>query len=58
MDKICVDLSEQSDSKINDPVVLWGDGLAVEEIAEHADTIAYELLCGVTNRVEFIYRGL
>lgn len=55
MDMICVELSEQIDSKINDPVVLWGDGLAVEEIAEHADTIAYELLCGVTSRVEFKY---
>ena len=55
MDMICVDLSEQADAKINDAVILWGDGLAVEEVAEHADTIAYELLCGVTNRVEFKY---
>ena len=55
MDMICVDLSEQTDSKINDPVVLWGEGLAVEEVAESASTIAYELLCGVTSRVEFKY---
>jgi len=55
MDMICVDLSEQTEAKVNDPVILWGDGLAVEEVAEHADTIAYELLCSVTNRVEFIY---
>lgn len=57
MDMICVELSEQTKAKINDPVVLWGDGLAVEEVAEHADTIAYELLCGVTNRVEFDYKN-
>ncbi|MDH5394674.1 MAG: alanine racemase [Gammaproteobacteria bacterium] len=56
MDMICVDLSEQPDAKVNDTVVLWGNGLAVEQIAESAETIAYELLCGVTNRVEFIYR--
>ena len=55
MDMICVDISEQAGAKINDPVVLWGEGLAVEEVAEYADTIAYELLCGVTNRVEFEY---
>lgn len=55
MDMICVDLSDQADAKINDEVLLWGEGLAVEEVAEYADTIAYELLCGVTNRVEFKY---
>lgn len=55
MDMICIDLGEQANAKVNDPVTLWGEGLAVEEIAECADTIAYELLCGVTNRVEFIY---
>ncbi|MCK5643149.1 MAG: alanine racemase, partial [Gammaproteobacteria bacterium] len=53
MDMICVDLSEQAEAKINNPVVLWGDGLAVEEVAEYAGTIAYELLCGITKRVEF-----
>lgn len=55
MDMICVDLSEQESAQVNDPVVLWGEGLAVEEIAESAGTIAYELLCGVTTRVEFKY---
>ncbi len=55
MDMICVDLSEQVGATVNDPVVLWGKGLPVEEVAESADTIAYELLCGVTNRVEFEY---
>jgi len=55
MDMICVDLDEQPNAKVNDSVVLWGEDLAVEEVAEYSDTIAYELLCGVTNRVEFIY---
>jgi len=55
MDMICVDLSEQLDAKINDQVILWGEGLAVEEIAAAAETIAYELLCGVTSRVKFSY---
>ncbi|MDH5369760.1 MAG: alanine racemase [Gammaproteobacteria bacterium] len=55
MDMICIDLSEQSTAKVNDPVILWGKGLPIEEIAESAETIGYELLCGVTSRVEFIY---
>ena len=57
MDMICVDLSETSNTaKVNDDVVLWGEGLPIEEVAESSDTIGYELLCGVTKRVEFIYQ--
>jgi alanine racemase len=51
MDMITVDLRTLPGAKIGDPVVLWGDGLAVEEIAEMAGTISYELLCGITQRV-------
>ncbi|MBI3545619.1 MAG: alanine racemase, partial [Gammaproteobacteria bacterium] len=32
-------------------VVLWGQGLPVEEVAEKAGTVGYELLCHVTPRV-------
>jgi alanine racemase len=31
--------------------VLWGAGLAVEEVARYAGTIPYELLCSVSRRV-------
>ena len=58
MDMICVDLTEQPGANISDSVVLWGEGLPVEEVAESADTIAYELLCGVTSRVKFEYFDL
>lgn len=51
MDMITIDLRERPDTRIGDPVTLWGEGLAVEEIAECAGTIAYELLCCVTGRV-------
>ena len=57
MDMICIDLSELSECvKVNDEVILWGEGLPIEEIAECSETIGYELLCGVTKRVEFIYQ--
>jgi alanine racemase len=51
MDMITVDLRELPDARVGDPVVLWGDGLPVEEIAALSGTIAYELLCCVTARV-------
>jgi alanine racemase len=51
MDMIAVDVSELPDAHVGTPVVLWGNGLPVEEIARHAGTIPYELLCGVSQRV-------
>lgn len=55
MDMLCLDLRECPKAAIGDEVVLWGEGLPVEEIAEAAGTIAYELLCKVTSRVRFEY---
>lgn len=54
MDMISVDLSAVRNARVGDPVVLWGAGLPVEEIAEHAATLTYELLCGVARRVRSI----
>lgn len=51
MDMITLDLRAQPGARPGDPVVLWGRGLPVEEIAARAGTIAYELVCGVTPRV-------
>jgi len=55
MDMLTVDLRSQAQAKTGDPVVLWGEGLPVEEIANHADTIPYEVLCAVHKRLEFSY---
>ena len=52
MDMIGIDASDLKQiPKPGDPVILWGDGLPVEEIAEWAETIPYELLCGISQRV-------
>ncbi|MHB8454999.1 MAG: alanine racemase [Acidiferrobacterales bacterium] len=51
MDMITIDLRTLPDTKVGDPVVLWGDDLPVEEIATRCGTIGYELLCCVTPRV-------
>lgn len=54
MDMINVDLGNVPSAKIGDDVILWGEGLPVEEVAQHAGTIAYELFCGITKRVKRI----
>jgi len=51
MDMLTVDMRGVPDARVGDPVVLWGTGLPVEEIAALSGTIGYELLCCVTNRV-------
>jgi alanine racemase len=56
MDMLCVDLGAGSPARPGDEVVLWGDGLPVDEIATRSGTIAYELLCGVNRRVCYEYR--
>ncbi len=62
MDMLGIDLRTCPEVKIGDPVLLWGkaaDGgiLPVDEVAEKAGTIAYELFCRLTSRVNFIYQG-
>ena len=32
-------------------MILWGEGLPAELVAPCADTVPYELLCGVSQRV-------
>lgn len=51
MDMMTLDLSECSGAQVGDTVQLWGPELAVETVADWAETIAYELLCGVSPRV-------
>lgn len=55
MDSIALDLRTVPGTAVGDQVILWGRGLPVEEIAEWAGTISYELFCGVTVRVRKEY---
>ncbi len=50
MDMITVDL-RGCKASVGDRVQLWGDELPADEIAHHAETIAYELFCNVAPRV-------
>jgi alanine racemase len=51
MDMIAVDVTGISGVEVGTSAILWGAGLPVEEVARHAGTIAYELLCSVSQRV-------
>jgi alanine racemase len=55
MDMISIDLRTHPDAQVGDEVILWGEGLPVDEVAQQAGTISYELLCGVGSRVRFSY---
>lgn len=58
MDMLAVDLTEV-DAQVGDDVLLWGRAwgaqLPAERIAELCHTIAYELFCQITARVQFHY---
>jgi alanine racemase len=54
MDMLTVDLSDIPEATIGSRVELWGDQVAVGEVAKSAGTIAYELLCNVKRaRLEY-----
>jgi alanine racemase len=54
MDMMTVDLTDVPEACIGSPVVLWGDGLPVDDVAAAASTVGYELLCAVAPRVPFV----
>ncbi len=59
MDMITVDLRPVEEKSIplsiGDTAILWGDGLPIEYVSQKSGTIAYELLCRITQRVCFNY---
>lgn len=55
MDMITVDVSQLPTAGPHTEVTLWGPGLPVEEVAQWAGTVNYELLCQVTGRVQRVY---
>jgi alanine racemase len=54
MDTLCVDLSEIPDAAVGTPVILWGEGNPIEEVAKAAGTVSYELFTKLNSRVPVI----
>jgi alanine racemase len=55
MDMITFDVTDLAQVEVKDKVELWGEHLSVEEVAECASTISYELLTSVSPRVKRRY---
>lgn len=47
----------RSEAAAGDPVMVFGPGLPVDEVAEGASTISYEILTGIAPRVRRVYRA-
>jgi alanine racemase len=51
MDMLTVDLTNVPNTSVGSIVELWGDRVPVDTVAQHGDTIGYELICAVAPRV-------
>jgi alanine racemase len=56
MDMLVVDLSDMPEAGMGSTVTLWGYGangqvLGIDEVAQAAGTIGYELMCALSSRV-------
>ncbi len=54
MDMLYVDLSALPNADVGSRVVLWGEGMPIEEVARAAGTVSYELMCALTLRVPIV----
>lgn len=52
MDMLMVDLTSCPGAKIGSAVELWGDRIKIDEVAEAAGTVGYELMCALAPRVQ------
>ena len=52
MDSFMVDVTEIDDVALGDEVIIWdNENITLEDLAEKCDTINYEILCTISNRV-------
>jgi alanine racemase len=54
MDMLCVDLSGIPAAGVGTRVVLWGEGLPADDVAQAAGTVSYELMCALAPRVPVV----
>jgi alanine racemase len=54
MDMLTVDLTDLPSVDVDAPVELWGPQLPIDEVAERAGTIGYELMCALARRVPVV----
>lgn len=55
MDRLCCDVTDIPGARAGSPVTLWGEGLPVDDVADSAGTISYELFCALSHRVPRVW---
>lgn len=55
MDMLMIDVTDIAGVKEGDPVIVFGENPTIEEVAEQANTIPYEIMTGISQRVKRIY---
>ena len=56
MDSFMADVTELEDIKIGDEVIIWdNENITLEELAEKCNTINYEILCTISERVPRLF---
>jgi Alr-MurF fusion protein len=55
MDMTMLDVTHIPDVQEGDEVIVFGEGLSVSTVATQAQTIAYEILAGISQRVQRVY---
>jgi Alr-MurF fusion protein len=55
MDMTMLDVTHIPNAKEGDTVIVFGEGLPVSDVARQAQTIAYEILTGISQRVQRVY---
>ena len=58
MDMITIDVTHIDNVAVGDEVELWGQNISIQEVADNADTIDYELMTRVSQRVPRIVKYL
>ncbi len=54
MDLLCADITAMPEAGIGTPVVLWGEGNPIDDVARAAGTVSYELMCALAPRVPVV----
>jgi len=55
MDMVMIDVTHIKNVKEGDDVIIFGNGLPVEELAQAIGTIPYEIMTGISQRVKRVY---
>ncbi len=54
MDMITVDITDLPQAEVGTAVELWGTNIPIDEVAERAGTVGYELMCALAARVPVV----